>query len=152
MAEINTASKMGAGGAGPEKLGVLIAIFIKGKNLPNRRKMGKQDPYCTARIAQNAQNTKTDKRGGQTPHWDHELRFDVYDTPDSQKMKVTVLDDNDARPELIGDALIDLKPAFERSSADGYDNWHPIMFKNKYAGEIFIEMTFYAKVRGRRPS
>jgi hypothetical protein len=31
--------------------------------------MGKQDPYCAARLGKEAKKTKTDKRGGQTPKW-----------------------------------------------------------------------------------
>lgn len=53
---------------GPE-IGTLIVIVDRAKNLPNRKTMGKQDPYCAARLGKEAKKTETDKRGGQTPRW-----------------------------------------------------------------------------------
>ena len=53
---------------GPE-IGDLVVIVDKAKNLPNRKTMGKQDPYCAARLGKEAKKTETDKRGGQTPRW-----------------------------------------------------------------------------------
>lgn len=50
-------------------VGTLVAIMDRAKNLPNRRSMGKQDPYCAARLGKEAKKTNTDKRGGQTPRW-----------------------------------------------------------------------------------
>jgi len=53
---------------GPE-IGTLVVVFDRAKNLPNRKTMGKQDPYCAARLGKEAKKTETDKRGGQTPKW-----------------------------------------------------------------------------------
>jgi Ca2+-dependent lipid-binding protein len=50
-------------------IGTLVVIMDRAKNLPNRRSMGKQDPYCAARLGKEAKKTTTDKRGGQTPRW-----------------------------------------------------------------------------------
>ena len=50
-------------------IGTLVAIMDRAKNLPNRRSMGKQDPYCAARLGKEAKKTNTDRRGGQTPRW-----------------------------------------------------------------------------------
>lgn len=55
-------------GDGPE-IGTLVAIIDRARNLPNRRSMGKQDPYCAARLGKQARKTNVDKRGGQTPKW-----------------------------------------------------------------------------------
>jgi len=53
---------------GPE-IGTLVAVVDRAKNLPNRKTMGKQDPYCAMRLGKEAKKTETDKRGGQTPRW-----------------------------------------------------------------------------------
>ena len=53
---------------GPE-IGTLVVVIDRAKNLPNRKSMGKQDPYCAARLGKVAKKTETDKRGGQTPKW-----------------------------------------------------------------------------------
>ena len=50
-------------------IGTLVTIIDRAKNLPNRRSMGKQDPYCAARLGKEAKKTATDRRGGQTPRW-----------------------------------------------------------------------------------
>jgi len=51
------------------KIGTLVVIVDRAKNLPNRKTIGKQDPYCAARLGKEAQKTNTDIRGGQTPRW-----------------------------------------------------------------------------------
>jgi Ca2+-dependent lipid-binding protein len=53
---------------GPE-IGTLVVIVDRAKNLPNRKSIGKQDPYCAARLGKEAKKTTTDRRGGQTPRW-----------------------------------------------------------------------------------
>lgn len=53
---------------GPE-IGTLVVIVDRAKNLPNRKSIGKQDPYCAARLGKEAKKTETDRRGGQTPRW-----------------------------------------------------------------------------------
>jgi len=51
------------------KIGTLVVVVDRAKNLPNRRTMGKQDPYCAARLGKEAKKTTTDRRGGQVPRW-----------------------------------------------------------------------------------
>lgn len=50
-------------------IGTLVAVIDRAKNLPNRKTMGKQNPYCAARLGKEAKKTDTDLRGGQTPKW-----------------------------------------------------------------------------------
>ena len=51
------------------EIGTIVVIVDRAKNLPNRKSMGKQNPYCAARLGKEAKKTETDKRGGQTPRW-----------------------------------------------------------------------------------
>ena len=53
---------------GPQ-IGTLVVVVDRAKNLPNRKTIGKQDPYCAARLGKEAKKTTTDIRGGQTPRW-----------------------------------------------------------------------------------
>jgi hypothetical protein len=53
---------------GPE-IGTLVMVVDRAKNLPNRKTIGKQNPYCAARLGKEAKKTNTDLRGGQTPKW-----------------------------------------------------------------------------------
>ncbi|GMM37153.1 Inn1 protein [Saccharomycopsis crataegensis] len=122
--------------------GTLIIVILKARNLPNRRKLDKQNPYCIARIANIVDRTPAIARGGQTPEWNHESRFQL--TSDiNPLLKVSILDETKKQPVLIGDAEIDCSPVFNTSSEDGYDKWHPLQYAGRTAGEVYVEMTFY---------
>ncbi|KAI1778269.1 hypothetical protein F4818DRAFT_447672 [Hypoxylon cercidicola] len=125
---------------GPE-IGTLVLIIDRAKNLPNRKTIGKQDPYCAARLAKEAKKTTTDIRGGQTPKWDQELRFLVHDSPDYYQLKLSVFND-DRKTELIGETWIDLRDIVIRGGGQS-DQWHNLNCKGKYAGEVRIEITYY---------
>lgn len=71
------------------------------------------------------------------------MRFQVQDVPDQKALKLSVLDENDSKPELVGDAVIKLQPAFQAHPSQGYDGWHELKYRGKYAGEVYMEMTFY---------
>ncbi|KAI0171054.1 hypothetical protein BJ166DRAFT_494928 [Pestalotiopsis sp. NC0098] len=122
-------------------IGTLVLIVDRAKNLPNRKTIGKQDPYCAARLGKEAQKTTTDVRGGQTPKWDQELRFPVHDSPDYYQLKLSVFND-DKKTELIGETWIDLRDIILPGGGQS-DQWQSLNCKGKYAGEIRIETTFY---------
>ncbi|KAI2786249.1 hypothetical protein POX_g08632 [Penicillium oxalicum] len=122
-------------------IGTLVAIIDRAKNLPNRKTMGKQNPYCAARLGKEAKKTPTDLRGGQTPRWDHELRFTVHESPDYFKLKVSIFND-DKKTDLIGETWIDLQNLIIPGGSQN-DHWHPLQCRGKYAGDVRIEMTYY---------
>ncbi|KAF2005954.1 hypothetical protein P154DRAFT_518192 [Amniculicola lignicola CBS 123094] len=125
---------------GPE-IGTLVVVIDRAKNLPNRKSMGKQDPYCAARLGKEAKKTNTDKRGGQTPKWDQELRFTVHDSADYHNLKVSVFND-DKKTELIGETWVSLEGVLNPGGGQS-DTWHGLNCRGKYAGEIRIELTYY---------
>ncbi|TVY78422.1 Ingression protein fic1 [Lachnellula suecica] len=114
---------------GPD-IGTLVVIVDRAKNLPNRKTIGKQDPYCAARLGKEAKKTETDRRGGQTPRWDQELRFTV-----------SVFND-DKKTDLIGECWINLSEVVVPGGGQN-DLWHNLNCRGKYAGEIRIEITYY---------
>ncbi|KAF2083898.1 hypothetical protein K490DRAFT_69332 [Saccharata proteae CBS 121410] len=122
-------------------IGTLVMVVDRAKNLPNRKTMGKQDPYCAARLAKEAKKTETDKRGGQTPRWDQELRFTVRDSPDYYQLKVSIFND-DKKTDLIGEAWVSLEAVVVPGGGQS-DTWHNLNCKGKYAGEIRLELTYY---------
>ena len=125
---------------GPE-IGTLVLVVDRAKNLPNRKTMGKQNPYCAARLGKEAQKTETDRRGGQTPKWDQELRFTVHDSPDYNQIKISVFSE-DKRTDLIGEAWADLTKIVVPGGGKD-DLWQGLNCKGKYAGELRIELTYY---------
>lgn len=58
-------------------------------------------------------------------------------------LKLSVLDETNSKPELIGDTVIQLEKAYHSSIHEGYDDWHELTYRGKYAGEVYLEMTFY---------
>lgn len=122
-------------------IGTLVAVVDRAKNLPNRKTIGKQDPYCAARLGKEAKKTATDVRGGQTPKWDQELRFTVHDSADYYQLKVSVFTD-DKKTDLIGEAWIDLKGIIIAGGGQN-DVWQTLTCRGKYAGEIRLEITYY---------
>lgn len=54
-------------------------VVLVQKNLPNKRSIGKQDPFAVLSIGTEKQKTKPDKRGGQHPTWDEQLHFEIYE-------------------------------------------------------------------------
>ncbi|RKF55645.1 putative c2 domain containing protein [Golovinomyces cichoracearum] len=122
------------------KIGTLTVVVNRAKNLPDRKTIGKQNPYCAARLGKEAKRTETDHRGGQTPKWDQELHYTVHDSPDYYQLTVSVFNE-DKRTDLIGETRIDLK---EIIIPGGGQNalWHNLKCKGKYAGEIRAEITY----------
>lgn len=72
---------------------------------------------------------------------DQELRFTVHESPDYQRLKVSVFND-DKKTDLIGETWIDLSKLIIPGGGQS-DQWHSLQFKGKYAGEVRIEMTYY---------
>ncbi|MCJ1359205.1 MAG: hypothetical protein MMC33_009205 [Icmadophila ericetorum] len=125
---------------GPD-IGTLVVVVDRARNLPNRKTMGKQDPYCACRLGKEAKKTETDRRGGQTPKWDQELRFTVHDSPDYHQLKVSCFND-DKKTDLIGEAWVPLDKVVVPGGGKN-DLWHPLNCKGRYAGDIRIELTYY---------
>ncbi|WVQ72091.1 hypothetical protein IAR50_001636 [Cryptococcus sp. DSM 104548] len=70
---------MGSDEVEVRELGTLVVVVGKARNLPNKSRFGKQDPFCTLTIGEDKQKTKAIKRGGQHPEWDEELRFSIFE-------------------------------------------------------------------------
>ncbi|KZO93278.1 hypothetical protein CALVIDRAFT_471784, partial [Calocera viscosa TUFC12733] len=155
-------------------LGTLIVVVLKARNLPNKRHIGKQDPYCTVIMNEKIKRTKAVKRGGQHPEWDEEIRFPVMedvddllakskskeeedvpapppkdDTPKKEKplkikggksLRVQVYADDPREPEFIGEGTVELDAVLK---AGEHDEWYTIYSKDRYQGEVYLEMTYW---------
>ncbi|KAJ7937229.1 hypothetical protein B0H13DRAFT_1852729 [Mycena leptocephala] len=148
------------------EIGTLVVIVLKANHLPNKRNIGKQDPYCLVAINGEKQRTKVIKRGGQHPEWDEEIRFTLYEddtevisngldgTPpppppkDGKKnikggaiMKLSCFADDPREPSLIGQADVDLTEVLTKGETD---EWFTLMNKDKFAGKVYLELTFWS--------
>ncbi|CAO1617448.1 unnamed protein product [Sympodiomycopsis kandeliae] len=157
--------------ADPKHKGTLACVVLKAKNLPNKRSIGKQDPFAVLSIETEKQKTKPDKRGGQHPTWDEQLHFEIYDDVEdvltnkkddsmgkssSSKvssaasgkkiLKVACYADDNREPEFIGEGLVDLTGVLKTGE---FDEWVTIRHKDRYCGEVYLELTFFSS--GPRP-
>ncbi|KAI0069000.1 hypothetical protein BV25DRAFT_1817926 [Artomyces pyxidatus] len=152
----------------PREIGTLIAVILKARNLPNKRHIGKQDPYCAVGLNGETRRTKAIKRGGQHPEWDEEVRFTVYED-DAQlrssgvngeppplppkdnrspkkikggvKMSLACYADDQKEPDLIGETTVDLTEVLTKGETD---EWFTLTNKDKYCGEVYLELTFWS--------
>lgn len=117
-------------------------------HLPNKRHIGKQDPYCLVSVNGEKRRTKAIKRGGQHPEWDEEIRFTLYEDvsdlldrtargdgtpppppPKDDKalkkikggkiMKISCFADDPREPDLIGESEVDLTEVLTKGETDG---------------------------------
>ncbi|TBU32129.1 hypothetical protein BD311DRAFT_862948 [Dichomitus squalens] len=149
-------------------IGTLIVVILKARNLPNKRHIGKQDPYCQVVFNGEKRRTKAIKRGGQHPEWDEEIRFELYeDTGDDLPqvpgaeppppppksngkgppkvkggnfMALACYAEDVREPDLIGETKVDLTEVLTKGETD---EWFTIMYKDKYCGEVYLELTFW---------
>ncbi|TFK76097.1 hypothetical protein BDN72DRAFT_831542 [Pluteus cervinus] len=152
----------------PREIGTLIVVVLKANHLPNKRHIGKQDPYCVVSVDGEKRRTKAIKRGGQHPEWDEEIRFTIYedlDTPShavrengtppppppkdngkkkikgGNKMKVACYADDFREPDFIGETYVDLTEVLTTGETD---EWFTLMNKEKFAGKVYLELTFFS--------
>lgn len=162
----------------PNHRGTLVCVVLKAKNLPNKRSIGKQDPYCVLQMGTDQQKTKPDKRGGQHPTWDEQLHFEIYEDMEDQlrkkstdengsisqsttlssatkrkdksgkTLRVSCYADDNKEPEFIGEGFVDLTDTLRSGE---FDEWVTIKAKDRYAGEVYLELTFYSSAAPPKP-
>ncbi|KAG0044539.1 hypothetical protein BGZ83_010248 [Gryganskiella cystojenkinii] len=101
--------------APPRKLGVLVAIPIKGRKLVNRSG-GKQSPYVQLRLGNQNKRTKASLIAAIEPEWDQEVRLDVFQG--QLDMRVSVHDEG-KKNELIGEGILMLHEVIDKGELDG---------------------------------
>ncbi|OSC99160.1 hypothetical protein PYCCODRAFT_1416311 [Trametes coccinea BRFM310] len=152
-------------------IGTLIVVILKARNLPNKRHIGKQDPYCQVIFNGEKRRTKAIKRGGQHPEWDEEIRFELYEDTDEipqipelhgdgpppppppkstakgppkvkggKFMALACYAEDPREPDLIGETKVDLTEVLTKGETD---EWFTVMNKDKYCGEVYLELTFW---------
>ncbi|KIY49552.1 hypothetical protein FISHEDRAFT_41136 [Fistulina hepatica ATCC 64428] len=157
----------------PREIGTLIVVVLKANHLPNKRQFGKQDPYCVVEVNGEKRRTKAIKRGGQHPEWDEEIRFIIYEDLDDElartangdgtppplppknshapkkiqggkTMQLMCFADDPREPDLIGEGQVDLTEVLTKGETD---EWFTLMHKGKFAGKVYLELTFWSNVR-----
>lgn len=118
------------------------------KNLPNKRHIGKQDPYASITFNGEKKRTKAIKRGGQHPEWDEEFRYTLCEDPNDastiplhgdatppppppkkskgpptvkggRSMLVACFAEDPREPDFIGETNVDLTEVLTKGETDG---------------------------------
>ncbi|KAH9938388.1 uncharacterized protein B0H18DRAFT_1091139 [Fomitopsis serialis] len=155
--------------ATPREVGTLVVVILKAKNLPNKRHIGKQDPYCSVAFNGEKKRTKAIKRGGQHPEWDEEFRYTLHEDPNDlpapphgdgtppppppkktkgppsvkggRSMLVACYAEDPREPDFIGETNVDLTEVLTKGETD---EWFTLTNKDKYCGEVYLELTFWS--------
>ncbi|GAA5835109.1 hypothetical protein JCM3766R1_006869 [Sporobolomyces carnicolor] len=137
-----------------KELGLLIVVILKAQHLPDPHRFSKQDPFVIATDGQGEEifRTPTDRGGGQHPLWDEEFRYKLYENAGVQNLTFKVMRKEGVRAkdeELIGTGSV---PVDGRSWIE-YDEWIELKTpEGKFAGELYVEMTFYPLESQRKAS
>ncbi|BGP41546.1 hypothetical protein JCM10450v2_005594 [Rhodotorula kratochvilovae] len=179
-------------------LGTLVVIVLRAKNLPNKARIGKQNPYCTVQYGLHKKRTATIERGGQQPEWDAEFRFEILKAglggeeqlagegalvthkggvlpappsgadaaaggsklekrppggslvvaplatgypPGKRVLRIACWADDARDPKLIGEGELDFDGTIKTGK---FDDWVKLERKGRYAGEVYLELTWYS--------
>ncbi|KAI9595142.1 hypothetical protein BDF19DRAFT_340916, partial [Syncephalis fuscata] len=101
----------------------------------------KQDPYLEITCGSEKHATKPDKRGGRKPQWSDVLRYDILEGSNQLFVKAFAASLNESK--FIGEFPVELKQVFTDRQFDG---WFELKDRGRYAGEIYLELTFYRPV------
>ncbi|KAI0360039.1 hypothetical protein OH77DRAFT_1419432 [Trametes cingulata] len=128
-----------------EDIGTLVVVVLKARNLRDKHTFYKQDAYAQATLNKETKKTKVDVKGGQHPVWDEELRFPILKrvSDETRKLEVSCWSKEPRADECIGRGTVDIT---ETLMTGEFDDWVPLKMEDgAYRGEIFLEMTYYAK-------
>ncbi|KAI0329115.1 hypothetical protein GY45DRAFT_1253625 [Cubamyces sp. BRFM 1775] len=128
-----------------EEIGTLVVVVLKARNLRDKHTLYKQDAFAQATLNKVTKKTQVDVKGGQHPVWDEELRFPVSEriSDESRKLEVSCWSKEPRTDECVGKGSVDISDTLKTGE---FDDWVPLQMEDgTYRGEIFLEMTYYAK-------
>ncbi|KAF8522547.1 C2 domain-containing protein [Gautieria morchelliformis] len=124
-----------------QKLGTLVVVVLKARNLTDSHTFYKQDPYALVRLGGTEKKTGVDVRGGQHPVWDDELHLPVLEFvrgSDGRTLNVAAYSKEPRVDELIGEGQVDISDTLVNGE---FDDWVKLQLNGAYRGEIYLEMT-----------
>lgn len=118
----------------------MTITLVEGKLVRNTEYLGEMDPYCTLTFKNQKFKTKVHDNGGKKPVWNESFSIEVESPTEEIVLRCWDLDLTSSSP--IGFATIKLSSLMINC---GIEDWFPIIFENKTAGEIFIRSKFEPK-------
>ncbi|PKI83536.1 hypothetical protein MVES_002658 [Malassezia vespertilionis] len=118
--------------------GTLVCVVLKARNLHST------SAYARVSLGDTIHETALDAQH----HWDEQFQFEVYDHAATApaRMHVACYTDNHV---MIGEASIALDAVLARGE---YDCWAQLAHHARCMGEVYMELTFYARQASRSVS
>lgn len=97
------------------------------------------DPYAKIRLGNTTYRTKTHKNAGKVPSW-----FDVFEfkRTTEQILEFTIFDEDVFSDDLVCSGSLSLSNICIENGSKFYDSIK-LSYKDKPAGELFVEVDFY---------
>ncbi|KAI9295987.1 hypothetical protein K502DRAFT_290223, partial [Neoconidiobolus thromboides FSU 785] len=122
-----------------EEIGELEICARTARNLSQKVLVGKQSPFVQFNLDSVIKQTVSDKRGGRNPQWSDTIIFPIL--KDQDKILVTIYNrKSKVQSDYIGEVSIDLLPILKEGEKDA---WFPLKDRDDYAGDVYIEFTYY---------
>ena len=119
---------------------MLTITVAEGKLIRDTEMFGTMDPYCTITFKNQKFKTRIHNGGGKKPIWGD--TFSIETTSPTEEIVLRCWDQDVTTSDPIGFVTIKLSSLMINC---GVEDWFPIMFENKTAGEIFIKSKFEPK-------
>mmetsp|Transcript_3493 Transcript_3493/g.3242 ORF Transcript_3493/g.3242 Transcript_3493/m.3242 type:complete len:237 (+) Transcript_3493:19-729(+) len=117
--------------------GALIIRPICAKLTHDTETFGRMDPYCVITIGRQRHRTVVAKSAGKFPNWEDQLS---YMKTNEDTIKIEVWDkDTASADDLIGETTLAISTVISKPN---YEEWVPLTYKGRKAGEIRLNIMF----------
>ncbi|XP_006459223.1 hypothetical protein AGABI2DRAFT_218205 [Agaricus bisporus var. bisporus H97] len=125
------------------QIGTLVVVILKARNLIDRHSFYKQDVFAQACLNGTSQKTQVDRKGGQHPLWDTELRFPIMKEVSDQtrKLEVACFAKEHRTDDLLGKGVVDITETLQTGE---FDDWASLNIDGVERGEVYLEMTYFS--------
>jgi Ca2+-dependent lipid-binding protein len=104
-----------------DELGTLVIVVLKAQNLKDIHSFYKQDVYAQLSLNGKKKSTPVDKKGGQHPLWDAEIRYSIS-KEGGEKNRVLEVSCWASEPkvdEVLGTGKVDITETLKTGEFDG---------------------------------
>lgn len=126
--------------------GTLVLRPICAKLTHDTETFGKMDPYCVVVMGNQKHRTRVHDSAGKFPNWQDQL---VFNRTNEDIVSIEVWDkDTASSDDLVGEATLSIHTI---TSKPNYEEWVPLTYKGKKAGEIRISVQFNTTAQANQP-
>ena len=120
--------------------GTLQLTLISGKLIHDTEVFGKMDPYCVLKLKSTSLKTKTHQDAGKFPSWQQVFNIRTDQVTDIIGLEVWD-EDTVSKDDQIGVGFLSV--GYLLQSLERKEEWFPLTYKDKKAGEILISHQFF---------